>query len=331
MNTTTERVLARLRATTDFVSGEALSQEFGISRAAIWKAVHKLMDNGYEVQAVRRRGYRLQQVGEGAIEAELPPRLTTRELGRHLLCLAETESTNALAKQRAAEGAPHGLLVTADHQTNGRGRLQRPWHSPPGRNLYISLLLRPSVAPPRVPQLAIVVALALCEALAEQLPIVPVRIKWPNDLWVGQRKLCGILCEMEAEMGAVHHIVAGVGLNVNMTADDFPPELRETATSLRLAAGREVPRTPLLAAFLNHLEPMCDRWLAADDLTPFLDAYQRLSLLHGHEIRVEQSRGTLVGRAQGITPQGELILETPQGIARVHSGDAHIQRDSLLR
>ena len=329
MSTTAENVLSRLRAASGFVSGEALGRELGLSRAAVWKAVRNLAAMGYRVEAVRRRGYRLQQVGDGAVASELPPLLATRALGRHLLCLDRTESTNAVAKQRAAADAPHGLLVSADHQTKGRGRMQRVWHSPPGRNLYVSLLLRPAVPPARVPQLAIVVAVALRAALAEHLPDLPVRIKWPNDLWIGGRKVCGILCEMEAETGAVHHVVVGVGLNVNTASDELPGDLRETATSLRIAAGREVPRVPLLAAFLNHLEPMLDKWSDAEDLSPFLAAYEDGSLLHGREIRVEQLHGVLVGRAEGIGPRGELLLRTEAGLVGVYSGDAHVRRESL--
>lgn len=330
MNTTTEQVLARLRHAGNFVSGQALSAELGVTRAAIWKAVHQLLDLGYEVEAISRRGYRLRHVGEGAIATELEPLLTTRSLGRERLCLAEAGSTNSVAKEQAGQGACHGFLVTADHQTQGRGRMQRPWHSPAGRNLYVSLVLRPAVAPPRVPQLAIVVALALAEALAERVPDIPVRIKWPNDLWIGNCKVCGILCEMEAEMTAVHHVVVGVGLNVNLREEECPAELREVATSLRMVGGKDVSRVALLAAFLNRLEPMLDRWTEAEDLTPFLADYNRLALLHNREIRVEQARGVLTGRAVGISPQGELLLETADGILRVHSGDAHIQRDSLV-
>jgi BirA family biotin operon repressor/biotin-[acetyl-CoA-carboxylase] ligase len=329
MNATVQAVLNRLRADGSFVSGQGLSQDLGITRAAVWKAVQKLLSLGYDVEAVRRRGYRLRDSGKEDLGAELDGRLTTRFLGRESIFLAETGSTNSLAKEYAFKNARHGLLIVADRQTQGRGRMQRPWHSPAGRNLYLSVLLRPEVAPPRVPQLAIVVAIALCEALAECLPEVPVRIKWPNDLWIGDRKLCGILCEMEAEMMVVHHVIVGVGLNVNMTERDFLPELRPTGTSLRLEAGREVSRAQILAAFLNRLEPLLERWNEADDLAPFLAAYNQRSLLHGRQIRVEQHRQTLVGRAVGISPLGELLLESDGGVLRIHSGDAHIQRDSI--
>jgi BirA family biotin operon repressor/biotin-[acetyl-CoA-carboxylase] ligase len=134
---------------------------------------------------------------------------------------------------------------------------------------------------------------------------------------------------MEAEMMAVHHVIVGVGLNVNMAEGDFLPELRTTGTSLRLEAGKDVSRAQILAAFLNHLEPTLDRWAKADDLTPFFAAYNQRSLLHGRQIRVEQHRQTLAGRAVGISPLGELLLETEDGVLRVHSGDAHIQRDSI--
>ena len=330
MNRTTQAILDRFRGSNDFVSGQELSQELGITRAAVWKAVQQLLALGYDVEAVRRRGYRLRSIGEGAIETELEGLLTTQSLGRERICLDETASTNSLAKDYATQGSAHGLLITADQQTQGRGRMQRPWHSPAGRNLYFSLVLRPEVAPPRVPQLAIVTAIALCEALTECLPDVQARIKWPNDLWVGERKLCGILCEMEAEMRLVHHVIVGVGLNVNMTESDFLPELLATGTSLRLEAGREVSRVKILAAFLNHLEPVLERWSEADDLTPFLAEYNERALLQGRQIRIEQHHQTLEGRAVGISPLGELLLETKDGALRVHSGDAHIKRDSIV-
>ncbi len=329
MNTTTEQVLARLRNTAGFVSGQALSAELGLTRAAVWKAVRQLTDLGYGIEAVSRRGYRLLQVGEGAIATELEPLLATRALGRERLCLEACGSTNTVAKERAARGASHGLLVTADHQTQGRGRMQRAWHSPPGRNLYASLLLRPAVAPVRVPQLSILAGLALAEALAACAPDIPLRIKWPNDLWIGTRKVCGILCEMEAEMTAVHFVVIGVGLNVNGTEEEFPPELREVGTSLRAAGGREFSRVAILAAFLNRFEPLLDRWTEAEDLAPFLADYDRLALLTGRQVRIEQARGGLAGRVAGLSPLGELLLETPQGTVRVHSGDAHLDRASL--
>jgi BirA family biotin operon repressor/biotin-[acetyl-CoA-carboxylase] ligase len=329
MNTTTEQVLARLRSTTGFISGQTLSTELGVTRAAIWKAVRRLTELGYGIEAVSRRGYRLLQVGEGAIATELAPLLRTNSFGRELICLDECGSTNTEVKERAAHGAPQGLLVTADRQTQGRGRMQRPWHSPPGRNLYTSLLLRPEVAPSRVPQLSILAGLALAEAVEECAPDIPLRIKWPNDLWIGSRKVCGILCEMEAEMAAVHFVVVGVGLNVNLTEEDFPPELRDVGTSLRVACGREIARVPLLAAFLNRFEELFDHWLEADDLSPFLADYDRLALLTGRQVRIEQPRGTLAGRVVGLSPLGELLLDTPQGTVRVHSGDAHIDRASL--
>lgn len=330
MNATTEQVLARLRTAAGFVSGQALSAELGVTRAAVWKAVRHLLGIGYDIEAAPRRGYRLRQVGEGAIATELEPLLATRLLGRERVCLDACDSTNTVAKDRAGQGAPHGLLVTADHQTQGRGRMQRPWHSPPGRNLYASLLLRPAVPPQRVPQLSILAGLALAETLAEQAPDIPLRIKWPNDLWIGDRKVCGILCEMAAEMAAVHHVVVGIGLNVNLTEADIPPDLREVATSLRLAAGRDFSRVAILAAFLNRFEPLLDQWIGADDLGPFLADYDRLALLTGRQVRVEQPRETLSGRVAGLNPRGELLLETSRGTVRIHSGDAHIDRASLV-
>lgn len=318
-------VLQHLTGASGDVSGEWLSGQLGLSRMAISKAVAQLRAQGYHIDSAPHRGYRLTGVTDLPVASAVQPLLTTRMLGRHWVFESEMPSTNRAAAALALAGVPHGLVVTADAQTQGRGRLGRSWHSPAGVNLYASLVLRPALAVARVPQIALVTAVALCRALCAVCPTVPVGVKWPNDLWVGSRKLAGVLCEMDAEVDRVRHVVVGVGLNVNTTAAELPAELAERATSLRLEQGSVVSRPRVMAAFLNAFEPALDEWLRAEDLGPFIAELERHSVLNGRRIRVDLGRRCLEGTAVGVAADGRLRLRAAAGAeVLVSSGDAHI-------
>lgn len=322
---TARAVLQCLRQSSSDVSGERLSGELGISRMAVSKAVAQLRAQGYSIESAPHRGYRLTGVTDLPVASAVQPLLRTLALGRAWVYENELPSTNRTAVALAAAGAPHGLVVTADAQSQGRGRMGRSWHSPAGRNLYVSIVLRPAVPAPRVPQISLLTALALCRALHTVCPTVPVAVKWPNDLWVGARKLAGILCEMDAEVDRVRHVVVGVGLNVNLGSEDLPGDLSERATSLRLEAGAVVPRPEVLAAFLNDFEPALDQWLRVDDLSPFLAELEAISVLQGRRIRVDAGTRVLEGAAAGIAPDGRLRLRLESGPeVLVSSGDAHV-------
>ena len=178
-----------------------------------------------------------------------PRSASTRPPVDRLVCLAVTDSTNRVAMEMAENGAKHGTVVVADAQTAGRGRMGRRWVSPAGKNLYVSLLLRPSVPTVDAPRLALVAGVALADAV--EAVGVPAALKWPNDLYCGGRKAAGILAEMASDPDGVRHVVIGVGLNVNVVEDDFPPDLRGTATSLRICAGRAFRRVDVLARLLD--------------------------------------------------------------------------------
>ena len=260
-----------------------------------------------------------QQIPDITAEA-LARQLTTKAIGRSLLALDCTESTNLTA----AELAPvsnHGLVVVADHQTGGRGRNGRAWFSPPQRNLYFSILLKPTCAPSLVPQLSIVAALSMHTALLSLLPELPVAVKWPNDIWIDGRKACGILCTMSALGNATEYAVLGLGLNVNTALEELPPELRDTATSLRIASGHPCDRCHVLATFLNTFEQDFTQWLAAGSLEPFMERWNQASLLDGHPVTAEHGHDTIAGTARGITPQGQLRLETNGTITLISAGD----------
>ena len=254
---------------------------------------------------------------------EVSPLLTTRRIGRDCRYVAETGSTNRDAAALADAGAEEGVVVVAGTQTAGRGRMARLWYSPPDANLYFSLLLRPAVEPGRVSSLPLVAGLAVAEGLAELAPETQPMIKWPNDILLGGKKMCGILCEMQAETDCVRHIIPGIGVNVNLTREELPAELRTRATSLRIETGRRFSRAAVLAAILNRFEPLYVRW-CEEGFEPLLDAVGARDALRGRAVTLEQGGRRIKGRGDGILPDGALRLQTPDGFVSIYSGEAHI-------
>lgn len=322
--TVADQIITLLRETADReVSSRLLCERLGITRAAVWKQIETLRAVGYVIEACTRRGYRLVSAPDRPCAAEVLPLLSTRCLGRDLRYLAETGSTNRDVAALAQAGAEQGVAVVADRQNAGRGRMTRVWFSPPDVNLYVSLLLRPEVEPARAASLPLVAGLAVAEALEYLAPACAPKIKWPNDILSGGRKLCGVLCEMQAEADRVRYIIPGVGVNVNLTRAMLPAELRDRATSLRMEAGHAFSRAAVLAAILNAFEPLYDRW-RTDGLEPLLPRLAQRDALCGRKIQLEQGGRLLAGRADGILPDGALRLVTAQGAVPVYSGEAHI-------
>jgi BirA family biotin operon repressor/biotin-[acetyl-CoA-carboxylase] ligase len=248
----------------------------------------------------------------------------TGSFGRELEYLESVDSTNRVALERAGAGAPEGTTVVAETQLAGRGRRGRSWVSPAGINLYCSVILRPRVVPARIGQLPLVAAVALHRALSAFAPAVTTLIKWPNDiLAVGGGKIAGILCEADSEADAVRHAVVGIGINVN--ARTFPAELAGIATSLARESGAEHSRPDLLAAALNALEEDCRRWCAGPDLTGFLPYLEEHSALLGRTVALEGPEGGRLGRVEGISPDGELLLRDAGGrTLKITSGNVRV-------
>jgi BirA family transcriptional regulator, biotin operon repressor / biotin---[acetyl-CoA-carboxylase] ligase len=320
-----ELVLAFLaEANDEFVSGEAISDKLGLSRAAVWKHVNALRAQGYRIDALPARGYRLVEIPDRLGELELRPLLNTHDLGATLHWYAEVGSTNDVAKRLAEEGAAHGEVVLAEAQSAGRGRRGRAWASPPGRSVYLSVVLRPDLPPTRAPELTLLAAVAICQA-ARQAGVAAAEIKWPNDVMAGGRKLAGILTEMAAEMERVQWVVLGMGINVNGGTEDFPPELRAIATTLAAERGSPVPRVLFTAALLATLEGWLDRH-AAEGFEPVRAAWRELSGTLGREVRIRNGQEELTGRAEDIDEAGALLLRTASGVQRVLVGDVEVLR-----
>jgi BirA family transcriptional regulator, biotin operon repressor / biotin---[acetyl-CoA-carboxylase] ligase len=320
-----ELVLAFLaEAGDEFVSGEAISDKLGLSRAAVWKHVNALRAQGYRIEAVSARGYRLIEIPDRLGELEMRPLLNTHDLGQTIHWYEEVGSTNDTAKALAEEGALHGEVVIAERQTAGRGRRGRSWDSPPRRNLYVSVVLRPDLPPARSPEVTLLASVAVCQAV-RQAGVAGAGIKWPNDVLASGKKLAGVLIEMAAEVERVQWMVVGIGVNVNAAADDFPDELREVATSLLLERGAPVPRALFAAAVLTSFEEWLDRH-AAEGFDPVRAAWREMSDTLGREVRVRTGSAELTGVAEDIDEAGALLVRTPAGLERVLAGDVELLR-----
>lgn len=314
-------VLQALRLAAEPLSGEVLAARLGLSRAAVWKRINRLKARGYAIAGSPRRGYRLLAATDKLLPEEILPGLKARRLCGPVHHFEEVASTNDLAKELAARGAPEGTLVVAEAQSRGRGRLGRQWNSPPGTGLYVSLLLRPPLPPTEMPQITLTTAVAVARALKRVTGVVP-GIKWPNDLLLGGKKLGGILTEMETESEQIRHLVVGLGLNVDTRA--FPEELAATATSLALGLGRPLPinsRLAILKAWLEEFEDLYERFLARD-FPGILEEWRSLTVTLGQRVTVRQGALALHGLALEVAPDGALLLETDSGeVIRVTSGE----------
>ena len=315
-------ILALLRSSQGYVSGQELCERFGVSRAAVWKAVNQLKKEGYEIEAVQNRGYKL---AGGAVfgQNDLESRIHTKWAGAHLSYQEETTSTNALAKVAGEGGAPHGSLYVADMQTAGRGRRGRAWTSPPGTNVYYSIMLRPSFAPDRASMLTLVMARSVACAI-EKTTGLRTGIKWPNDIVINGKKVCGILTEMSAEQDYIHYVVIGVGINVGL--QEFPRELLDKATSLQAESGENVSRGELIQHCMECFEEDYECFAQAGDLSGLLDSYNQMLLNRDREVRVLDPRGEYTGTARGINERGELLVKLADGtVAKVYAGEVSVR------
>lgn len=313
-------VIDILRESPGFVSGQAMSSSLGISRNAVHKHVNSLRRRGYRILGVSRRGYRLE---EEPCQLVMPvvAKLTQNTLfGHSFRYYDEIESTNTEARNLAADGAPEGTVVVAEHQSAGRGRLGRQWTSPAGKGLLFSVVLRPRVPMTEAHLLTLVAATAAAEGIEGQTK-VPVQIKWPNDLIVNGRKVGGILLEVSGEYDQVRWVVVGVGINVNTEFAELPVALRRSAISLKAAVGKPVDRSVLLARILLSLEKYYLDAVANGFERPLRGFRERDYLLH-RSVSVQTREGPVIGEAAGIDDRGALLVELPhRHVRRFYAGE----------
>ncbi|MBQ7447205.1 MAG: biotin--[Eubacterium sp.] len=317
-----EKIRTILMERGGFVSGQELSKLLGVSRTAVWKAIRQLEEAGYEIEAVRNKGYRLVSEPDLLTAEVISARLSTKWAGQEILSFDEIDSTNNEVKRRAEAGAGHGLLAVSEVQTAGRGRMGRPWSSPAGSGIWMSLLLRPALAPIQASGLTLVMALAVREAIVTMTGAA-CGIKWPNDIVSEGRKVCGILTEMSAEPDRINHIVIGVGINV--TDDSFPEEICDRAISIWQICGQKIRRAELIAEILKQFELFFDRYLQNGDMSALLEDYNAALINRGQKIRVLDPAGEYEAVADGINASGALIVEKDGMRKEIISGEVSVR------
>ena len=314
-----------LKEADDHISGQQLCEQFQVSRTAVWKVVNQLKEEGYQVEAVRNKGYRIIESPDVLTREELAVQIgdATRWAGQEIVCFTETDSTNVRARKLGENGAAHGTLVVAEQQTAGRGRRGRGWESPAGSSIYMSLLLRPEFLPNKAPMLTIVMAYSVATALREQTGL-DFRIKWPNDIVLNGKKVVGILTEMSTEIEYINHVVIGVGINVNTEA--FPEEICATATSIRRESGKTWRRAELIAAILRQFEVQYERFVKEEDLAYLREAYDAILVNCNREVRIRGEKDGYRAVALGIDDQGELLVRKEDWtVTSVYAGEVSVR------
>ena len=324
--TTDSQILSALRADATGASGADLSDQLGISRAAIWARIEELRQVGYEIEAGPHFGYRLVSSPDALHADDLLARLgKTKVIGRDIRVFQETTSTNDIVEKLARDGVKEGAVVFAESQTKGRGRLGRVWMSPPGKGLWFSILLRPNLRPVETTQLTVASATALRRAIRDVTGLAP-DIKWPNDLLIGGKKVVGVLTEMSAEVDRVRHAILGIGVDVNLSAMDFPPELRKLATSLKVATGETISRPELAAAILRELDVDYAR-ICAGKFPEVADEWEAGCATIGRNVSVQIGGRKTSGCAEALDDDGALLVRTEHGhLERIIGGDVTLEK-----
>jgi BirA family biotin operon repressor/biotin-[acetyl-CoA-carboxylase] ligase len=297
----------------EYVSGEVLAKKLGISRVAVWKQIQKLKDTGYKIISDQNLGYCLVSRPDLLIPQEVQRGLFTKYIGKEIYYFPELKSTNIMAKEKAlhrAEGIGEGTLVITERQSAGKGRLGREWFSPIG-GIWLSIILYPQLPPSYIPRITLMTAVAVVKAIKMCTQIEP-QIKWPNDILINEKKVCGILTEMNAELDMINWVVVGIGINVNINHQEFPEDIQENTISLKEVSGKEVFRVKLTQTFLQEFEKYYDK-LKRKEFPSILEEWKLYSNTLGKKIRVDMGERIIAGEAVDINEEGALILKKEDG------------------
>ena len=317
------KILKELKNAEDYISGQQLCERLGVSRTAVWKHIKSLRSEGYEINSVTNKGYKLVMEPDLLTKEEVSSCLHTRWLGKELHCYDTMDSTNLEIRRLAEAGSKHGAVAITEEQTMGKGRRGRSWLGEPGCGIWMSFLLKPQIEAQNSSMLTLVTALAVNEAICETTGIKS-QIKWPNDIIVNGKKICGILTEMSLQMDEINYIVVGIGINVNM--DQFPEDLSDKATSLLIEGGKKIKRAPLVAKVLECFEKYYEIFLKTEDLSMLQDEYNQLLVHMDQKIRVVRGSREETFLSRGIDHRGELLVEDEDGnISEVSSGEVSVR------
>lgn len=321
-----EKIFDILRSSNDvFISGQSISSKLGITRAAVWKYINKLKEEGYKIESVSKKGYRLIECPDLLTYMEIKDALNTKYVGRNLIHLDSIGSTNDLAKELAENGAEEGTVIIAEEQTEGRGRFRREWVSTKYKSIIMSIILRPDTKPSSIYQITQIVAAAIGKSV-ESLG-VNIGIKWPNDIIINWRKVCGILTEASGEADKVNYVIPGIGINVNQESSDFPEEVLNKATSIRMEKDGYVHRKPLLCSFLDNFEKLYDEFKREENAKTSIEYCKQKSILIGKKIKIERKKQVIVVKVLDVDSDGSLIVEYENGRKdKLISGEVSLYR-----
>lgn len=318
-----EEILRLLRSADGYISGQELCNRFGVSRTAVWKAINQLKEAGYEIEAQQNKGYRLMAAPDLMTEAEIKSLMHTDWVAKEVLYFDTIDSTNTKAQELAEKGYQSGTLVVADKQESGKGRRGRSWVSPSGTGIFMTLMIKPNINPNNASMLTLVAALAVAKAITS-VTGEEALIKWPNDIVVNGKKVCGILTEMNAQFDYINHIVVGIGINVHN--ESFPEEISQMASSLMIeAGGKRFHRAQIIAETMSYFEQYYDTFLKTQDLSALVREYDELLVNRNKSVRVLDPKEPFDGKAMGITPKGELIVDTWESRKLVSSGEVSVR------
>ncbi|MEL7565194.1 MAG: biotin--[acetyl-CoA-carboxylase] ligase [Dehalobacterium sp.] len=319
-------ILKLLKGNSEYLSGEEISNILGVSRTAIWKHIRTLKSEGYVIESQTKLGYLLLKVPDRMYPEEIKGYLKTAQIGGTILYEDTVDSTNITAKDIADQGFEEGTVVVAEMQTAGKGRLGRGWHSSYGTGIWMSVMVRPTIMPVDAPKITLLTAISVAQAIRQETGVSP-GIKWPNDILIKGKKVCGILTEIKADMDLIHYIIVGIGINVNES--EFSSDISNIATSLKMETGRDINRVKMAAAVLNNWEENYFEFLQRG-FSRIKSAWREFSINLGQEVTVTTLKDTIQGRAIDIDDDGLLLVEDNRGtLHKIVAGDVSLRKGEL--
>ncbi len=308
-----------------YLSGEELSKKLGVSRTSVWKNINKLKEEGYTIDSSTNKGYMLIEVPDTLYPAEIKRLLNTKIIGDEIIFIESIDSTNNYGKKICEKEFAEGTIIIAEEQTTGRGRLGRNWISPKGEGIWMSILLKPNLKPEQASQLTILTAYAAAISIRDMLELDAL-IKWPNDIVIDGRKVCGILTEMGAEIDKINYLIVGIGINANIEGKSFYENSLSTATSLRIEKGETIDRKALLAKVIMNFESLYLAFIESKNIEDLLNKYKKISVTLGKEIKFTFNKEDLTGTAVDIDSSGRLLIKLKNGeIIELSSGEVSVR------
>ncbi|TCT14677.1 BirA family biotin operon repressor/biotin-[acetyl-CoA-carboxylase] ligase [Natranaerovirga pectinivora] len=317
------KILEFLKTNEGYISGQELSDILGVSRTSIWKVINQLKAEGYGIESVSNKGYRLIDSPDILSKAEIQYDLKTTVLGKEIIVYNQVDSTNKQAKKLAIDGEKHGTVILAEEQLEGKGRRGRLWKSPPNKGIWLSIILRPDLHPSKASMLTLIAGLAVVHTI-NRYTKNQAFIKWPNDIIINEKKVSGTLTEMSSELDVINYVVVGIGVNVNTT--DFDDEIKEIATSLANEEGKSFERALLVKGILESFEKFYDQFMVDKDLSHLINEYEDNCINVDKTVRVILDGQEKIGKAIGITKMGELRFVQASGEEMIlNSGEVSVR------